>query len=98
MQTRTVSLQGHMMYGNPQIQAESEHYPEHKWAILFIVICHVSSICDADGTDEEIMYPNQTFRENSYSNQYVIHGLHPKIKLQTQAYQIILASIQEFYL
>jgi hypothetical protein len=73
-----------MMYRNPQIHAESEHYPKHKWAICLIVIRHVSSICDTDGTDEEVRYPNQTFRENSCSNQDIRHNLHPKIKLQTQ--------------
>jgi hypothetical protein len=61
--------------------------------IKFIVIRHVSSICDADGTDEDIRCQNQAFRENSYNNLYVIHGLHPKIKLQTQTYQIILATV-----
>jgi len=52
------------MYGNPQIHAESEHIPEQKWAILFIVIRHVGSICNANDTDEEIRYPSQTSREN----------------------------------
>jgi hypothetical protein len=52
------------MYRNPHIHAGSEHYQEQKWAILLIVICHVRSTCDADGTDEEIRYPNQTLREN----------------------------------
>ena len=63
METRTVILLGHRMYRNPQIHAESEHYPEQEWDILLIVICHVSSICNADGTDEEIRYPNQTLKE-----------------------------------
>lgn len=35
-----------------------------KWAILFSVIRHVGSICNADGTDEEIRYPSQTSKEN----------------------------------
>ena len=62
-----VILLGHMMYGNPQIHAESEHYPEQNWAILLIVIRHVSSICDADGTDEKIMYSKDTSQGKIYT-------------------------------
>jgi hypothetical protein len=50
------------MYGNPQIHAESEHYPEQKWAICLTVIHRVRSIYDTDGTDEEISLPIPDFQ------------------------------------
>ena len=93
IKTRMVILLGHMMYGNPHIHAEPEHFLEQKWAILLSVIRHVGSICNTDGTDEEIRCPSQTSNENEYSNQDVIHtAFIPKLSCRHR-----MENLPEFY-
>jgi len=91
-----------MMYRNPQIQAESEYYPEQKWAILLIGIRRVGSICNHDGTDKEIRYPSQTFREKLIQQPGRHTQLASQNYLQTQdgknLPEFTLSITPEFYL